>query len=110
MSYTSNQENSYTLKRIADIYGMRELPAQGHNGLFDSASKGIYVNVGYNISDYEACMIFMHELGHRIDYMEDPGAFVLKEKEEKELYANNYATANYQRCSGLNTIPKRLIK
>jgi hypothetical protein len=97
-NYEQVKFNNNVLSRIADIHDMRELPILGHAGLFDTKSLTINVSAGYDKTNKQVCMIFLHELGHRIDYMNSPQLFVDKSKEDKELFADNYAYENAWRC------------
>jgi hypothetical protein len=100
-NYEQVRLNNAALTRLADIHDMRELPILGHNGLFDTKSLTINVGAGYNKTNKQVCMIFLHELGHRIDYMNSPQLFFQKTTEERELFADNYAYENAWRCENI---------
>jgi hypothetical protein len=92
-------ESKQNLEFIANRLEVREkLEGVGNNGIFNSKTQNILVDTT-NRSNYDVCLTFLHELGHKIDYQTNPDYF--NSSYDAETFAIQYASDNAWRCEGI---------
>jgi hypothetical protein len=90
----TNTTNS-RLGNIENFLQVKNFDGNINLGHFDSTTQNILVETK-NRSNKDACLVFLHELGHKIDYLD--GGFTDNNIEE---YANLFMKNNSNRCDGI---------